>query len=115
MADTNARPDKQMTNDQTANSQNAHRLGRITFRAWRRGFRECDMVLGPFTDAMGAGLTPEELDAFEALLGQDDDHQLYAWITGTETTPPEYETTLMTKIRDFMRDHVAHAVAEGAG
>jgi antitoxin CptB len=73
------------------------------------------MVLGPFTDAVGPSLSAEELDAFEALLGQDDDHQLYAWITGTEPTPPEHETSLMTKIRDFMRDHVAQAVAEGAG
>ncbi|CAN5394420.1 succinate dehydrogenase assembly factor 2 [soil metagenome] len=106
MADTNARP---------TDTEAAHRLGRITFRAWRRGFRECDMVLGPFTDAMGASLTAEELNAFEALLGQDDDHQLYAWITGTEVAPPEHETTLMSKIRDFMRDHVAHAVNEGIG
>lgn len=106
MADTNAHP---------TNTEAAHRLGRITFRAWRRGFRECDMVLGPFTDAVGPSLSPQELDAFEALLGQDDDHQLYAWITGTEITPPEYETALMARIRDFMRDHVAHAVNEGIG
>lgn len=99
----------------SVDADTSNRLGRITFRAWRRGFRECDMVLGPFTDAVGPSLSPGELDAFEALLGQDDDHQLYAWITGTEPTPPEHETSLMSKIRDFMRDHVAQAVAEGAG
>lgn len=106
MAETNAHP---------ANADTANRLGRISFRAWRRGFRECDMVLGPFSDAVGPSLSTEELDAFEALLMQDDDHQLYAWITGTEVTPPEHETSLMAKIRDFMRDHVAHAVSEGIG
>ena len=73
------------------------------------------MVLGPFADAVGASLSAEELDAFEALLGQDNDHQLYAWITGTEPAPPEHETILMAKVRDFMRDHVAHAVSEGIG
>ena len=106
VADTDARSD---------DSAATQRLGRITFRAWRRGFRECDMVLGPFADAVGPSLSVEELDAFEALLGQDDDHQLYAWITGTEAAPPEHETDLMGKIRDFMRDHVAHAVNEGIG
>ena len=91
------------------------RLGRIAFRAWRRGFREADLVLGPFVDQVGPDLTGEELDSLEALLGQDDDHRLYAWIIGAEPTPPEHETPVMAKIRAFMRDHVAAAVAEGAG
>ena len=91
------------------------RLGRIAFRAWRRGFREADLVLGPFVDRVGPDLDEAELDALEALLAQDDDHRLYAWIIGTEPTPAEYETSVMGKIRDFMRAHVAAAVAEGAG
>lgn len=91
------------------------RLGRIAFRAWRRGFREADLVLGPFVDQLGATLDADELDALEALLAQDDDHQLYAWIIGTEPTPAVHDTRVMAKIRAFMRDHVAAAVAEGAG
>ncbi len=91
------------------------RLGRIAFRAWRRGFREADLVLGPFVDRVGPTLDETELDALEALLAQDDDHRLYAWIIGTESTPIEHETPVMAKIRAFMRDHVAAAVAEGAG
>ena len=92
-----------------------NRLGRIAFRAWRRGFREADLVLGPFTDQVGPTLTDDELDAFEALLAQDDDHELYAWIIETKPTPAEHDTPLMTKVRVFMRAHVAAAVAEGAG
>lgn len=91
------------------------RLGRITFRAWRRGFREADLVLGPFVDQVGPTLDEGELDSLEALLAEDDDHRLYAWITRTEPTPVEHETPVMAKIRTFMRDHVAAAVAEGAG
>ena len=83
------------------------RLGRIVFRAWRRGFREADLVLGPFAEQVGPTLAADELDQLEALLAEDDDHRLYAWIIGTEPTP--------AKIRVFMRDHVAAAVAEGAG
>lgn len=92
-----------------------NRLGRIAFRAWRRGFREADLVLGPFTDQVGPTLDDAELDAFEALLAQDDDHELYAWIIESRPTPSEHETSVMTKIRAFMRAHVAAAVAEGAG
>lgn len=91
------------------------RLGRIAFRAWRRGFREADLVLGPFVDQVGPTLTGPELDSLETLLAEDDDHQLYAWIIGTEPTPAPHDTPLMGKIRAFMRDHVAAAVAEGAG
>lgn len=90
------------------------RLARARFRAWRRGFREADLVLGPFADSVGPTLDATELGAFEALLDADD-YQLYGWITGAGPTPAEHETPVMTKIRAFMRDHVAAAVAEGAG
>ena len=90
------------------------RLARARFRAWRRGFREADMVLGPFADGVGPTLDAVELADFEALLDADD-YQLYGWITETGPTPVEHQTPVMTKIRAFMRDHVAAAVAEGAG
>ncbi len=91
------------------------RLGRITFRAWRRGFREADLVLGPFMEREGARLTDDDLDQLEALLAEDNDHDLYAWIIQTTPTPGEHDTPLMQKLRVFMRAHVAAAVAEGAG
>jgi len=106
VADIDARPEKASARE---------RLGRIVFRAWRRGFREADLVLGPFADQVGPTLDDDELDSLEALLAEDDDHRLYAWIIGSEPTPPAHDTAVMGKIRDFMRDHVAAAVAEGAG
>jgi antitoxin CptB len=91
------------------------RLGRVTFRAWRRGFREADLVLGPFMEREGPTLTDADLDELEALLAEDNDHELYAWIIETKPTPAEHDTPLMAKLRVFMRAHVAAAVAEGAG
>lgn len=90
------------------------RLGRIAFRAWRRGFREADMVLGPFADQVAPTLTEGELDVFEALLDVEDQY-LYAWIIEREPTPPEHQGPVMDRIRAFMRAHVATAVAEGIG
>ncbi|WGM31098.1 succinate dehydrogenase assembly factor 2 [Brevundimonas sp. NIBR11] len=106
MADNDARADSEL---------HQQRLGRITFRAWRRGFREADLVLGPFMEREGATLSDAELTELEALLAEDNDHELYAWIIETKPTPPEHATMLMTKLRAFMRVHVAAAVAEGAG
>jgi antitoxin CptB len=93
----------------------SERLRRLTFRAWRRGFREADLVLGPFVEQVGPALSDAELTAFEALLDVDDDHRIYAWIIGGAETPAEHETPLMARLRTFMRDHVSAAVAQGAG
>lgn len=90
------------------------RLGRIVFRAWRRGFREADLVLGPFAEQVGPELDAAALDAFEALL-EEDDAELYGWIIGREPTPERHAGPLMARLQAFMRDHVAAAVAEGAG
>ena len=105
MTDTNACPDV----------NREARLGRIAFRAWRRGFREADLVLGPFSEQVGPTLDDAELDVFEAMLMEDDDHALYAWIIQTAPTPERYDGSVMTKIRAFMAAHVSGVVAEGAG
>ncbi len=109
MADNDARAE--MTPPETARRE---RLGRITFRAWRRGFREADLVLGPFVEREGAALSDEDLDRLEALLSEED-HDIYAWIIEAAPTPERHATPLMARLRVFMRAHVAAAVAEGAG
>ena len=44
------------------------RLKRLRFRAWRRGFREADLILGPFADSRGQSLTEDQTLVFEQLL-----------------------------------------------
>ena len=57
MAEIDARLESEMSPERKL------RLGRIQFRAWRRGFREADMVLGPFADQVAPGLDDGELEA----------------------------------------------------
>lgn len=76
------------------------RLKRLKFRAWHRGFREADLILGPFADTHGASLTAEQLDAFEALLEQPD-QDLYEWIVERTPTPPEHDGEIMQMIKQF--------------
>mgnify|MGYP001551610616 FL=1 len=76
------------------------RLKKLKFRAWRRGFREADLILGPFADRHVATFSPAELDWFEALLEQPD-HDLYAWIVGTAATPAAYDGEIMNRIKQF--------------
>ena len=74
------------------------RRRRILFRAWRRGMREMDIVMGRFADARLPGMSEAELDAFERLLDAPDPSVL-AWITGEAPTPAEYDTPLLAQLR----------------
>ncbi len=76
------------------------RLKKLRFRAWRRGFREADLILGPFADQHVPSFTAAELDWFEALLDEAD-QDVYAWIVGTLPTPAAYDTETMNKIKAF--------------
>jgi antitoxin CptB len=64
------------------------RLKMISYRAWHRGFREADFILGGFADQHLAGFNAEQLIEFEALLEQPD-QLLYSWIVGQEPPPEE--------------------------
>ncbi len=73
----------------------ALRLKRLKIRAWRRGTREMDMILGPFCDARAASLGPTALDQFEAMLDEND-HDLYLWVSGQTPPPPQYSGLVET-------------------
>ena len=76
------------------------RLKRLKFRAWRRGFREADLILGPFVDSHARNLTETQLDDLETLLDQAD-QDIYAWIIGRTPTPAPFATEVMAMIKDF--------------
>lgn len=76
------------------------RLKMLTFRAWRRGFREADLILGPFADRELAAMSDADLAEFERLL-EVPDQDLYAWIIGRQPVPAEYQSELMDRIRAF--------------
>jgi antitoxin CptB len=76
------------------------RLKKLRFRAWRRGFREADLILGPFADRRVPAMSAAELDIFEALL-EVPDQDLYGWIVGTAPTPPAFDHEIMNQIKAF--------------
>jgi antitoxin CptB len=80
------------------------RRRRILFRAWRRGMREMDLLMGSFADAELPGMNDADLREFEELLDAPDP-QVLAWLTGEEPAPAEIETKLFGRLR------LAHANA----
>ena len=75
-------------------------VNRVRFRAWRRGFREADLILGPFADQHVRAMTSGQLELLEILLDQPD-HDLYAWIIGAAPVPEEFDNAVMAQLRAF--------------
>ena len=76
------------------------RRKKLQFRAWRRGFREIDLILGRFADRKLAALDEAGLDQFERLL-EAPDQDVYEWITGQSEAPAGYESPTLALIRAF--------------
>ena len=82
-----------------AGDQLDHRRRRARFRAWHRGMRETDLVLGGFADREIETLSDDELAQFEALL-EVQDQMILDWLTGRETVAAAHDTPLFQRIRD---------------
>ncbi|KLK92279.1 hypothetical protein AA309_14880 [Microvirga vignae] len=76
------------------------RRRQILFRAWHRGMREMDLIMGRFADAEIADLSEEELADFEHLI-EITDRDLLGWITGEIETPSNYDTPLFRRLKAF--------------
>ncbi len=63
----------------------------------RRGIREMDLVLSAFADAHVSTMTDAQLDAYDALLSEND-HDLYQWVTA-QAVPPAELSDLVLQIR----------------
>jgi antitoxin CptB len=87
------------------------RQKKLKLRAWRRGFREADLILGPFADRHVSDFTAADLDWFESLLDQAD-HDVYGWILEREPTPAPFDCPLMNKLKAF-RDEAYKGVGNG--
>lgn len=71
-----------------------HLLKRLGFRAWHRGTREADYLIGGFFDRYSPEWGEAELAWFEALLVEDD-VDVMAWAMGVKPVPEAYDGPLM--------------------
>jgi antitoxin CptB len=78
------------------------RRRRILFRAWHRGMRELDLIMGRFAQSAIAQLTADELVDFENLM-EVPDRELLAWVTGETDVQADFDTALFRRLRDFNR------------
>ena len=78
------------------------RRRKLLFRAWHRGMRELDLILGRFADSAIAQLTDDELEELERLM-EVPDCDLLAWVMGQSSVHPDYDTPLWRRLSEFNR------------
>ena len=76
------------------------RRRKLLFRCWHRGIREMDLIMGRFADSALAELSEADLVEFERL-SELPDHDLLAWVTGESGVPPDVDSALFRRMRDF--------------
>jgi antitoxin CptB len=76
------------------------RRKKLLFRAWHRGTREADLLLGHFAERHLAGFDSGQLDRFEALL-ELPDATLYDWIAGRDVPPEDQRSDVTRMLMDF--------------
>jgi antitoxin CptB len=89
-----------MSGSQRSSADLDPRRRRILFRSWHRGIREMDLIMGRFADDQIGVLSEAELEDYEQLI-EVPDHDLFAWLTGADETPSNYDTAVFRKLKSF--------------
>ncbi len=76
------------------------RRKRILFRAWHRGIREMDLIMGRYVESVIADLGEADLAILETLI-EIEDRDLFAWITEDRPVPPEHDTPVFRAMKAF--------------
>lgn len=76
------------------------RRRRLRFRAWHRGIRETDLIMGRFADAHIGSFTTEDMADFERLLDIPD-RDILDWVTGAAPVPEGQLTPMLSRILAF--------------
>ena len=78
--------------------QRSDRLKRLRFRAWHRGTKEADLLIGGFFDAHHADWSDAEIDWFESFL-EEQDVDIMVWAIGTAPPPERWAGAMMQRLQ----------------
>ena len=79
-------------------------LKRLRFRAWHRGTREADLLIGGYFDRHHADWHDADMAWFEALL-EEQDVDIMAWAIGTAEPPTRFDGPMIEALKrlDYIR------------
>ncbi len=76
----------------------AARRRRLRFRAWHRGTKEADLLIGGFCDRHLAVWDEEAISWYETLL-EEQDVDIMAWAIGTQAVPERFQGETMQEMQ----------------
>jgi antitoxin CptB len=76
------------------------RRKRLLYQSSHRGTKESDLLLGAFAAAHLGAFTPAQLDAYEAMLSENDG-DIFDWATGRAAPPAEKMSDVLQLLLRF--------------
>lgn len=89
-----------MTGSKVDTSRLDARRRRLVFRAWHRGIREMDLVLGQYVDAHIENMDEKILNELEDIMSYED-RDMLTWVTGEIPIPQNVDTPLFRDILNY--------------
>ena len=74
------------------------RLKRLRFRAWHRGTKEADLLVGGFFDRHGEGWNDAEIAWFEIFI-EEQDVDIMGWAMNAQPVPVQFEGAMMIALK----------------
>lgn len=76
------------------------RIKRLVYQSCHRGCKETDFLLGNFAKEKVAGFSDEQLSQYESFINEDD-WDIYAWLTGKLPFPERHDNNTIKLLREF--------------
>jgi antitoxin CptB len=75
------------------------RLKRLHHKCKYMGMHENDVIFARFAERYLDQLSEEEVGQFEALL-EENDLDIFKWVTGKQDVPTQYDNSVLAKLRE---------------
>jgi len=79
-----------------------NRIKRLKMRSMRRGIKEMDIILSAYADTQLAEMSEEQIVLYDALLNEND-QDLYSWVTGQTAAPAKFSDMLFEISQTFQK------------
>lgn len=73
---------------------------RLLYNSWHRGCKETDLLLGNFARAQLGSMSDKELRDYAIFL-EEDDWEIFNWLTGKAPLPECHQNTAIEKLLNF--------------
>ncbi|MGH1577520.1 succinate dehydrogenase assembly factor 2 [Planktotalea sp.] len=79
-----------------------NRIKRLKMRSMRRGIKEMDIILSAYADATLPSMSEEQITLYDSLLDEND-QDLYSWVTGQTPSPAQFQELLSEISQTFQK------------